>query len=127
MPFDATPTKQDSEVVTVLKKARALIDSPEKIVCDTFATHDGHCTYAAIFAASGAAPKKYYDKRVLGPANVFADANFIPRLEGQSLRHAIAMWHDDLAHTRAVDAAQFCNWIVAAFDNAIQLAESIHA
>lgn len=49
MPFDFAPTKPDSEVVTVLRKARALIDSPEKWCKVDFSQNDERfCIVGAI-------------------------------------------------------------------------------
>jgi hypothetical protein len=51
MPFDASPV--ESEVVTVLKKARALIDRPEKWCKGGYGESDQHCAFAAISRAGG--------------------------------------------------------------------------
>jgi hypothetical protein len=97
MPFDASPV--ESEVVTVLKKARALIDRPEKWCKGGYGESDQHCAFAAISRAGGRL------NRVVAASL---------QLE-QAIGHKhIEAWNDALHRTHAE--------VMGAFDKAIILA-----
>lgn len=117
MPFDMMP-QTDADILWI---ARDLIDAPEKITCGTFKTNAGHCTYAAIMAATGEVSMFGAKAEQLG--RLFIDANGINRKES-TVAEKIAYWHDSLASRVDGDMTQLCPLLTAAFDRTIALAES---
>ena len=102
MPFDASPV--ESEVVTVLKKARALIDSPEKWCKRALERNGAYCALGAMnFAATG---------------DVFGDNGGASRVlmnaVGEATEGWVASWNNAPERTHAE--------VMEAFDKAIILA-----
>lgn len=100
MPFDATPITQDNETVTVLKKARALIEDrtnwrPKAAMGGPF------CTLGAIWHVADAA-----DIFSVGTEEIFRRANGLPEFSD------IGSWNDAQTH----------EGVLAGFDKAIILA-----
>lgn len=101
MPFDASP--QTNTVADVLRRARALIDSPEKWCKGAMRTEDGRrCIFGAIDDAAG--------RLAIDESHLFSRATGIRN---------IAEWNNAPERTHAE--------VLAAFDRAIALAESDNA
>jgi hypothetical protein len=100
MPFDATPIKTNT-TADVLRRARALIDSPEKWIKGAYGLRadDPHCVYGALDVVAHMRPCRGFE--------LFREA--------VGTRH-IEAWNDAPERTHAE--------VMAAFDRAIELAEA---
>lgn len=113
MPFDGK-NYQTNTTADVLRRARALIDTPEKWTREGPFGTSRHCTGTALMRAAGLF--NGWDERLQDEqaAHVFIKANKI--YSCGCVRGAIACWNDVQERTHAD--------ILAAFDKAIALAEA---
>jgi hypothetical protein len=106
MPFDATPIKTNT-TADVLRRARALIDSPEKWMRAAGMFDAPYCVMGAVGAAErdmGLDPLLDFGFRARGAIRVVIGTRAIPK------------WNDAPERTHAD--------VIAAFDRAIALAEA---